>query len=259
MSSPSKTWRKYVSYGLLASGVVGAALWVLMGKFEVEPPEEKLLVSDTTGVGQQIAAGERLFKEEQCLTCHSLYAQGGNIGPDLAYVGRRKPVDWIREHIKDPQKASPGTVMPRFGFLNEEVKAITAYLLWQAERAASPEIHRVGELRTGLTSQGRGVIAFQKFGCELCHGIGGTGGVRNINAHTGDNITGLKFVARAFNRVSLREKILRGVAVVPKADSLGPEPPLFMPAFQGMMTDPELDDLMTYLISLAPPREDDEE
>jgi len=205
------------------------------------------------GDSEIITQGKRLFEEEDCLSCHSIYGQGGKVGPDLAYVGRRKPVDWIMQHIKDPQSASPGTVMPKFGFLDEEVKAITVFLLRQAERSS----YFYAWMPKRLTSPERGRILFQKYGCALCHGIQGTGGVRNNNALTGDAVTSLTYVARAFNRESLRQKILTGVLIVAKKDSLGPVPPLFMPSFRGRITDSELDDLITYLLSLAPQEEEE--
>lgn len=45
-------------------------------------------------------------------------------GPDLASIGARQPSrDWHSLHLYDPQITSPGSVMPRFQYLFEEIKA----------------------------------------------------------------------------------------------------------------------------------------
>ena len=44
-------------------------------------------------------------------------------GPDLASIGARQPSsDWHALHLYNPQITSPGSVMPRFDYLFEEVK-----------------------------------------------------------------------------------------------------------------------------------------
>lgn len=44
-------------------------------------------------------------------------------GPDLASIGARQPSrDWHSLHLYDPQITSPGSVMPSFHYLFEEVK-----------------------------------------------------------------------------------------------------------------------------------------
>jgi cytochrome c oxidase cbb3-type subunit 2 len=48
-------------------------------------------------------------------------------GPDLASIGARQPSrDWHSLHLYDPQITSPGSVMPRFNYLFEEVRQGTA-------------------------------------------------------------------------------------------------------------------------------------
>ena len=44
-------------------------------------------------------------------------------GPDLASIGARQPSrDWHSLHLYDPQITSPGSIMPAFHYLFEEVK-----------------------------------------------------------------------------------------------------------------------------------------
>ncbi len=49
---------------------------------------------------------------------------------------------------------------------------------------------------------------------------------------------------------SITKKILEGAAVVQKADTTGPFPPLFMPAWDHYLTNAEINSLIAYMISL---------
>jgi len=51
-------------------------------------------------------------------------------GPDLSHTGSRQSVVWQREHLRDPQSTSPGSIMPSFGHLPaDEIEALVAYLV----------------------------------------------------------------------------------------------------------------------------------
>lgn len=99
----------------------------------------------------------------------------------------------------------------------------------------------------------RGRQIYEKYSCIACHGPGGAGGVHNVNAQTGGMINGLRFVAETYTKQDLAKKILDGVPVVPKADPNGPNPPLAMPAYRGLIGYQEAQDLVEYLFSLKPP------
>ncbi|MDP2645102.1 MAG: DmsE family decaheme c-type cytochrome [Desulfobacterales bacterium] len=99
----------------------------------------------------------------------------------------------------------------------------------------------------------RGKIVFNKYGCFVCHGNEGSGGVKNRNSLAGGKVTALTFISRAFGEAALIEKIVSGSFEVLKADPAGSIPPLSMPGvYRAMMTKAELSDLAAYLKSLAP-------
>lgn len=99
----------------------------------------------------------------------------------------------------------------------------------------------------------RGRQLYEKYSCIACHGVGGVGGVYNANAQTGGMINGVRFVAETYTKEDLAKKILDGVPVVPKASPSGPNPPLVMPAYQGIVGAEEMRELVSYLFSLRPP------
>ena len=98
----------------------------------------------------------------------------------------------------------------------------------------------------------RGRQVYEKYSCIACHGPVGVGGVNNVNAQTGGKINGLKFVAESYSKQDLAKKILDGVSRVEKADPNGPQPPLTMPAYRGLIGSQELEDLTQYLFALQP-------
>ncbi len=54
------------------------------------------------------ARGAEIYRGKgSCATCHSIQAEGGISGPDLAGVGVRRSSQFLRESIVDPQAAVP--------------------------------------------------------------------------------------------------------------------------------------------------------
>lgn len=110
---------------------------------------------------------------------------------------------------------------------------------------------------TGASASGgqgaqAGLLVYQRFGCGMCHGEGGKGGVKNPNAQTAGEIPKLQYVAEGYTPAELKNKIREGVWEVARADSTGQRPPFRMPSYKGWMTEQEIDQLSAYLISLFP-------
>lgn len=104
----------------------------------------------------------------------------------------------------------------------------------------------------------QGAQLFQRFQCFACHGPQGKGGVKNPNA-VGGEVPALTRVAEGYTVSELKRKIQEGVPKVDKQDPDGPDPPLFMPAWKGVLDDQQFDSLTAYLLSLMPKTEKGEE
>ncbi len=195
-----------------------------------------------------VPAGRRLFQEKGCQDCHSLGGRGGSIGPPLDQVAKRHDAQWIILHFKNPAAVSPGTLMPRFDFTEQETRALTAFLLSLADTNV------VGFLKTPslMTPVERGKAVFRKFGCAGCHGLEGQGGVPNPNAKTAQQVPGLKFVAEGYTVVELKKRIVDGQREIPAMDPKKPAPPLYMPPWRAKIAEGELNDLVAYINSLIP-------
>lgn len=53
------------------------------------------------------AAGESLYAKSGCPRCHTIHGRGGALGPDLADIGARRSVPYVREALLDPEAAVP--------------------------------------------------------------------------------------------------------------------------------------------------------
>ncbi len=234
--------------------------------------------------------GEAVFRELGCIGCHQIRGQGGPISVDLAEETSDKPLsridwshtglgeeertlaEWIRLHLaKDPWDLVPGdpegkfneepiapSGMPSFALSDEDARAVTTYVLSfapdriPAQYAAASPARTTPVFRTAVE---RGRAVYVKYGCAGCHAPDGSGGIRNFNYQ---NITepNLKKVVSTYTREELKEKIEKGVAVVAKADAKGPQPPLYMPPWKEKIRGPEMEDLLTYLFSIADKQEE---
>jgi ubiquinol-cytochrome c reductase cytochrome b subunit len=73
-------------------------------------------------------AGAQVYQQNHCNACHMVNGTGGKLGPALNGLSKHQTRGWVEEHFVDPQKMSPGTVMPPYKFSANDMQAITSYL-----------------------------------------------------------------------------------------------------------------------------------
>ncbi len=190
--------------------------------------------------------GQRIFVQRGCLGCHSIGGTGGKVGPALDGVTKRRSTDWIVQHFREPAAVSPGTVMPRYDFTESEIRALTAFLVSLSETDV------IGFLKVlqPATPEERGKSVYRKYGCAGCHGPTGKGGVPNPNAKTNQQVPPLMAEGDMAD-IFIESYITEGVQEIAKMNSNGPQPPLYMPAWEGKISEGELADLVSYLHTLA--------
>lgn len=85
------------------------------------------------------AKGRQLYDVKyQCQACHTIGSGGGYVGPNLNNVGNWMTPAWIEAWLKNPQALAPGTLEPRRAFTDDEIKALTAYLMTLRQSRPSP-------------------------------------------------------------------------------------------------------------------------
>jgi cytochrome c oxidase subunit 2 len=87
----------------------------------------------------QAQAGERVFMDDQCSSCHRIAgtAAQGTVGPDLTHLASRTTLAaaeipntpaWLAAWIRNPQAIKPGARMPDLGLSSTEISDVVAYL-----------------------------------------------------------------------------------------------------------------------------------
>ena len=127
-----------------------------------------------------IKLGERLFlKKKGCFACHQLNDEGGIVGPDLSRAGFLYTPEWLFTWIRNPQFIKPNTKMPNIGLVEEEDRAISAFLSsLPGEAVDIPEEWTVYEEIKGDPKIGRDLF-FDSEGiayCGKCHRVNEKGG-----------------------------------------------------------------------------------
>jgi len=73
--------------------------------------------------------GAMLYQQHRCGACHQVNGVGMKLGPILNGLSRRRSKEWIIEHFLEPQKLSPGSVMPPYRLRPRDMDNLTTYLL----------------------------------------------------------------------------------------------------------------------------------
>ena len=88
-----------------------------------------------------ISMGKQLYEMKyQCQSCHTIGGTGGYVGPNLNNAGNWLTPAWIEAWLRNPQALQPDTIEPRRNLTEDEIRALTAYLM---------------TLRTGIQAQTR--------------------------------------------------------------------------------------------------------
>jgi mono/diheme cytochrome c family protein len=150
-----------------------------------------LAIFDTTLAGMPtLLRGTAIFRREGCLGCHRVRGKGGSIGPDLTDEGSKSLrafdfsrvsgpktiANWMRQHFARPAEVSPGSSMPVFALLEEELGSLTVAVRGLFGSTLPPEylvLTVVKELK-GAPDPVGGKEGFTVF-CVACHAPDGLG------------------------------------------------------------------------------------
>jgi cytochrome c2 len=112
-----------------------------------------------------------------CLTCHKMNGQGGDLAPDLSIEASKARPEWIAQYFKLPYSLRPimEERMPLLNMTDEEIKTTVEYFERVLVSDAIPKElpYKLGDSQ--LVEQGR-KFYFEKYSCRACHQINLEGG-----------------------------------------------------------------------------------
>lgn len=164
-----------------------------------------------------VAQGQRLYHSLKCAYCHQIKGKGGVVGPELDKAAPEETEEWLTEHFRNPQAVSPGSPMPKLDLLEDEIKALVAYM--KSLEAGVP-----------FTEQARQVFAEN---CAACHKIGTEGG---------DSGPDLTHIGSIRDKAYIKKYILEPAQIYPNS---------VMPGYKGLLTEIQIEELSRYLASLG--------
>lgn len=112
-----------------------------------------------------LTKGLELFADLGCNGCHLVkgYEKLYKAGPGLNHVASKVTNEWLVDWIKNPYEYNPSTKMPMFGLSDDEVVAVSSFLVNNSQDY-SPK-HRLA--LNGSISNGKKL--FNEVGCRGCH------------------------------------------------------------------------------------------
>ncbi len=169
-------------------------------------------------------------------------------GPDLTIVGRRiADMRYHLDHLKEPRKFKPKSVMPNYDYLSErDLRDLAAFLVTLGN---PPDKLRAGELAAAeaeaespLVAQGREL--YKSEGCLSCHTTDGSSSAGPTFA----GLFGSEETLASGEAVIVDDDYLRQSMVEPEAKVVEGFSPI-MPAFDHLSRD-QLDALIAFIRSL---------
>lgn len=182
-----------------------------------------------------VRADEKLFHAHGCASCHRVGKRGGDAGPDLSFVGLRRPAAWIEAWLADPRAWKKEARMPDPALKEADRKALAAWLSTRKGQDHRP------------FKDGKAV--YLKAGCVACHGPGGKGGEPNPGV-AGGRIPALRETVHTYSLDELKRKIAEGSVPAGKD-------PIAMPAWRDALSPAEIESVSRYLLSLRPSQRQD--
>lgn len=108
---------------------------------------------------EKVALGKQLYEVKfQCQSCHTIGSSGGYVGPNLNNAGNWLTPAWIAAWLRNPQALVPGTIEPKRSLTEDEIQAMTAYLVTlrqSGKSATTGSAGNAGSSRSGSESGGQ--------------------------------------------------------------------------------------------------------
>jgi ubiquinol-cytochrome c reductase cytochrome b subunit len=90
-----------------------------------------IILAPDRALTQKEELGLQVYVKQDCAYCHQIQGQGGRrVGPDLANIkAKGRTPELLMAFIKDPQSQSRFSIMPKYDLKQEELAALSAFIL----------------------------------------------------------------------------------------------------------------------------------
>ena len=183
-----------VTYPKRSAGLVCTAATVALGVAAQAQPAAQAVATPVVpgyehlrlaGAGGDVALGEVLLGELNCLSCHEPAPElSGRLlaraAPDLAALNERVTVEWLTAYLASPATEKPGTAMPEVlhsleaADRDRTARSLARYLFFEKEEPAvavrgSADVSEEFPVFRFRATVERGRRLFHSIGCVACH------------------------------------------------------------------------------------------
>jgi len=144
-----------------------------------------------------VVRGKKIWEENNCMGCHTLFGEGAYYAPELTKVIERRGPVWIRVFLKDPEAMFPGErKMVNYHFEETEIDDLLAFFTWIGQvdlngfPADPPSRDKMASTMSKANPSGGSNVEMPTVMttlCLACHsldGVGGNVGPALDDAHT---------------------------------------------------------------------------
>jgi ubiquinol-cytochrome c reductase cytochrome b subunit len=145
-----KVTRRFAAFGIVLLAALGWSA-LTMAAVKSTPPQEAavdfsyptdwmsltpdlIATSKLPNMPAFVRQGAAVYQAKHCNACHAVNGAGGKFGPALNGLAKRQTRSWVEDHFADPQKLSPGTIMPPYPMSPQDRDNLTSYLFSLPDR-----------------------------------------------------------------------------------------------------------------------------
>jgi len=167
-----KVTKRTFAFSFVLLGVVG---WtgLTLAAVKGTPKQAEVAVdysapTDWMQLSPEEMAGVAYFRQENCISCHTIGGRGNSVGPDLTRITIHKDAAWMIQHFKRPSAMRPGSSMPPIQLSDAQLNSLAAFLL-KLNPDNATALSNAPEFAT------QGALAYQANHCGTCHMVNGIG------------------------------------------------------------------------------------
>ncbi|MCX6981960.1 MAG: c-type cytochrome [Verrucomicrobia bacterium] len=136
----------------------------------------------------EVARGKRIWEDNNCMGCHTLFGEGAYYAPELTKAVERRGKPWLRMFLKNPEAMYPNDrKMVNYHFTDAQIEDAIAFLEWcghvdlngfPAKPPLAEKMKATSAMPVVTTKPIPAV--FDAMACTGCHSIGGKGGAAGV-------------------------------------------------------------------------------
>lgn len=211
----------------------------------------------TEAITPAVARGKRIWENNNCMGCHTLFGEGAYYAPELTKAVERRGKEFLRIFLKDPQAMFPGQrKMVKYNFTPEQIEDTIAFLDWCGKVdlngfPAKPPLQKtivpVAAQQMVVTSNREVPAIFTEKTCLACHSLLGKGVPNMVMPNLKGEMVAVPSLDEVYKRKS-RPDLVKWISN-PQAVKPGTPMPTLVPSFVSLA---QVEEIADFLMSLNP-------